>query len=77
MTTYSQHPEVQVTTELRDAVERVRSGVEPVIILTETGGEPLAAIVSLATLALLDARDVSQRSDAALEESDTEGLRRR
>ena len=75
MTTYSQHPEVKVGPELRDTVERVRSGIEPVIVLTDGSGEPLAAIVSLAALELLDAREVAQRNDAALEESDCAGMR--
>jgi hypothetical protein len=75
MTTYAQHPEFKVSPELRDTVERVRSGIEPVIVLTDSTGQPLAAIVSLAALELLDAREVAVRNEAALEESDCAGMR--
>ncbi|MET0342216.1 MAG: hypothetical protein ABW252_14520 [Polyangiales bacterium] len=78
MSTHAQqHPEFVVTPPLRDTVERVRSGIEPVIILTDTDGSPLAAIVSLGALSMLDERDVAQQSDAAMETSDTAGMRLR
>jgi len=73
MSTYSQHPEVEVTPELRQAVERVRSGIERVVVLTD-GGEPVAAVVSLAALALLNARDVALSNEAQAEEADSSGM---
>lgn len=75
MTLHSQHPEFEVTDALRDAVERVRSGIEPVIVLTEVGGEPLAAVVPLSALQLLEQREVATRSDSELEENDSAGMR--
>ena len=77
MSRYSQHPEVVVPSELCDTVERVRSGIEPVIILTGPDGEQLAALVSLSALALLNARNIALRSDVTEEESDCVGLRLR
>lgn len=74
MTMHSQHPEFEVSDELREVVERVRSGIESVVVLT-AAGEPLAAVVPLAALRLLDTREVEIRSESELEDSDCSGLR--
>lgn len=74
MTLHSQHPEFEVTDALREAVERVRSGIEPVIVLTDVGGEPLAAVVPLSALQLLDEREIATRSESELEDSDCTGM---
>lgn len=76
MTKYSQHPEVQVGEELRETVERVASGVERVIVFTDNGGQPLAALVSLVALRQLDALDALDNGTAA-EENDRSGMRLR
>ena len=77
MTTSSQHPELPAPDALRDAIERVQTGIERAIVLTDAQGKALAALVPLEVLRQLDARDVAQRDDAAMEESDTAGMHRR
>ena len=72
MSTHSQHPELPIPQGLEDAVERVASGIERVIVLTGADGEPRAALVSLSELGQLDRADVLQ--DGAQEEEDREGL---
>ncbi len=76
MSTYSQHPEIPVPLELESAVERVATGVERVIVLTDSDGEPQAALVSLSELRQLDVSD-ALRDGAEEEESDRVGLKLR
>lgn len=74
MTRHSQHPEVKGGHELQDAVERVASGVEQVVIVTDAVGEPLAAIVSVALLRRIDETDTTGEG-AQADEADRSGIR--
>ena len=76
MSTHSQHPELPIPHGFEDAVERVTSGIERVIVLTSADGVPRAALVSLAALEKLDRADVLHDSEHE-EQDDREGLKLR
>ena len=76
MSTHSQHPELPIPHGFEDAVERVASGIERVIVLTSAEGEPRAALVSLLDLRRLDTADVLHDREEE-EEDDRVGLKLR
>ena len=76
MSTHSQHPELPIPHGFEDAVERVTSGIERVIVLTSADGQPKAALVSLAALRKLDRVDLLHDSEEE-EEDDRVGLKLR